>query len=105
MIDPFKKENSNNLNKSNYSHGDGFKKSDSDIDKTLEMTQKFKGIALGLIVLGFTIGGIQVYLNWNWVQSKIYGDNFDAESFDEMYERVKDKKYRKIEKIDRSSKY
>lgn len=80
-------ENSNQNNYKNYNNEDIE-------DKTMQLTQKYKLLIGGLVALITTIGGLQIYQNWSFIKSNYIGDN-ELESFDEMYERIKDKKQKK----------
>lgn len=72
-------------------------------EKTLQLTQRFKLLAAGLATIGLTIAALNIYQNWSFIKSKyIGGDNL--ESFDEMYERIKDKKQKKQLALEKYSK-
>lgn len=68
--------------------------SQSSEEKTFQLTQKIKLLAVGLVALVATVGGIQVYQNWTFIKSNYLGEN-GLESFDEMYDRIKEKKEKK----------
>lgn len=67
--------------------------------EVFKQSQRLRGMALGVLAIGGLIGGFQLYNNKNWVKSKIYGDNFDNESFDEMYNGLKEKKKQRSERV------
>lgn len=66
-------------------------------DETFQLTQRFKLMGAGLAALIVTIAGLQTYQNWGYLKSKIFGD--ELESFDEMYQRILDKKQKKVDAL------
>ncbi|TID26241.1 hypothetical protein CANINC_002773 [Pichia inconspicua] len=71
-------------------------------EKTLQLTQRFKLLTAGLAAIGLTIAALNIYQNWSFIKSYFGGDNL--ESFDAMYERIKDKKQKKQLALEKYSK-
>lgn len=64
-----------------------------------KQSQRLQGMLMGTLALVTLLGGFQLYTHRNWVKAKIYGDNFDNESFDEMYNGLREKKKLKNENL------
>ncbi|GMM28340.1 Fmp25 protein [Martiniozyma asiatica (nom. inval.)] len=69
-----------------------------DEQEIFQRAQRLKAILMGLGALTALVGAAQTYKHRQYIKSKIWGDNFDLESFDEMYDRIKQKKKAKTEK-------
>ncbi|ONH77758.1 Protein FMP25, mitochondrial [Pichia kudriavzevii] len=81
------------------SYGEHQNSSQSDDEKTFQLTQRLKFIAGGVAALVITLGSLEVYNNWSFLKSKYFG-NGELESFDEMYERIKNKKQKKKQELE-----
>lgn len=94
----------NELEKSNYQISENSSPSTSSSqtssnDKTFQRTQRIKLLASGLVALILTLGGLEVYSNWASIKSKYFAHD-NLESFDEMYERIKEKKQKKQQALE-----
>lgn len=76
-----------------------YSRSNKSDEKTFQLTQKLKLMLAGLAALIATIGSLQIYQNWSFIKAKLFGDE-GLETFDEMYERIKNKKQQKINAIE-----
>lgn len=64
-----------------------------------KQSQRLRGMVMGAVALATLIGGFQVYSNRNWIRAQIWGDNFDGESFDEMYAGLVEKKQKRNQSL------
>lgn len=80
--------------KNNDSQGSG-----SSDEKIFQLTQRLKLMAAGLAALVATVGGLQLYQNWTSIKDKYFGPD-GLETFDEMYERIKQKKQQKLNALE-----
>ncbi|GAV27774.1 hypothetical protein PMKS-001242 [Pichia membranifaciens] len=73
--------------------------SSSSDEKTFQLTQRLKLMAAGLVALALTVGGLQAYQNRVFIKAKLFGEE-GLETFDEMYERIKSKKQKKLDALE-----
>lgn len=62
-------------------------------------SQRLQAVLVGLFAITALVGSYQIYQNRRWIKAKISGENFDAESFDNMYQELKQKKKAKQDSI------
>lgn len=67
-------------------------------EKTFQLTQRIKLLSAGLATVVLTLVGLQVFQNWSFIKSEYFGD--ELESFDEMYDRIKEKKQKKQQRLE-----
>jgi alpha-tubulin suppressor-like RCC1 family protein len=73
--------------------------SNAEEEAVFQRTQRLKLLAAGLVTLIVTVGGLQVYQHWAVIKSKLWSED-GLETFDEMYDRIKEKKQRKQQAIE-----
>lgn len=98
-------ESYNKLHKGKISHDEEFREGEqrsqdpgSSNEQTFELTQRLKLLAAGVAALVLTVGGLQAYQNWAFIKGKFFGEE-GLETFDEMYERIKSRKQRKLDAL------
>ncbi|KAH3660568.1 hypothetical protein OGAPHI_007154 [Ogataea philodendri] len=69
-------------------------------DSTYESYVKYQAMFAGLLVIVGSVGGYEVYRNWEYLRRKIFGDSYDLSHFDEVYAQIQEKQQKKKDRLE-----
>ncbi|KAG7889177.1 hypothetical protein KL905_004921 [Ogataea polymorpha] len=69
-------------------------------DSTYESYQRFQAMFMGAMIIIGSIGGYELYRNWDYLKRKVVGDTYDMSKFEEVYAQIQAKQERKKNKLD-----